>query len=61
MSTRNHKFTLKDKFYMEIPLDLSRSRHGLTGSNPSDNSKIEEEVKNEVISLTSSFPIYKNL
>jgi glycine hydroxymethyltransferase len=29
--------------------------------NPSDNRKIEEEVKNEVISLTSSFPIYKNL
>jgi glycine hydroxymethyltransferase len=29
--------------------------------NPDDNSKIEEEVKNEVIDLTSSFPIYKNL
>ena len=29
--------------------------------NPDDNSKIESEVKNEVISLTSSFPIYKNL
>ena len=29
--------------------------------NPTDNSKIENEVKNEVISLTSSFPIYKNL
>jgi len=29
--------------------------------NPTDNSKIEEEVKNEVIELTSSFPIYKNL
>ncbi len=29
--------------------------------NPSDNSKIEEEVRNEVIELTSSFPIYKNL
>ena len=29
--------------------------------NPNDNSKIESEVRNEVIALTSSFPIYKNL
>jgi len=29
--------------------------------NPEDNSKIEEEVKNEVIELCSKFPIYKNL
>ena len=29
--------------------------------NPDDNSKIESDVRNEVISLTSSFPIYKNL
>ena len=29
--------------------------------NPGDNSKIEEKVRNEVIDLTSSFPIYKNL
>ena len=29
--------------------------------NLEDNSKIEEEVRNEVIDLTSSFPIYKNL
>jgi glycine hydroxymethyltransferase len=29
--------------------------------NPSDNSVIENEVRNEVIELTSSFPIYKNL
>ena len=29
--------------------------------NPSDNSKVEEEVRKEVISLCSSFPIYKNL
>ena len=28
---------------------------------PNDNSKIEEEVKNEVVELTSFFPIYKNL
>jgi glycine hydroxymethyltransferase len=29
--------------------------------NHKDNSKVESEVKNEVIKLTSSFPIYKNL
>ena len=29
--------------------------------NHKDNSKTENEVKNEVIKLTSSFPIYKNL
>ncbi len=35
MSTKKDKFTLKDKFYMDIALDLAKSRHGLTGSNPS--------------------------
>ena len=39
---------------------ITKTIKGLS-QNPSDNSKIEEEVKNEVISLTSSFPIYKNL
>ena len=34
--------------------------NGLT-KNPDDNSKIENEVKKEVISLCSSFPIYKKL
>ena len=29
--------------------------------NPSDNSKIEEEVRNEVVDLCSKFPIYKHL
>ncbi len=29
--------------------------------NLNDNSKIENEVKKEVVSLCSSFPIYKNL
>ncbi len=29
--------------------------------NPSDNSKIENEVRNKVVSLCSSFPIYKHL
>ena len=29
--------------------------------NPNDNSKTEDEVRNEVVNLCSSFPIYKNL
>ncbi len=29
--------------------------------NPEDNSKVENEVRNEVVSLCSNFPIYKNL
>ena len=29
--------------------------------NPNDNSKVEEEVRKEVINLTTAFPIYKNL
>ncbi len=46
MSTKKDKFTLKDKFYMEIALDLARSRHGHTGSNPSVGCVI---VKNDKI------------
>ena len=46
MSTKKDKFTLKDKFYMEIALDLARSRHGLTGLNPSVGCVI---VKNDKI------------
>ena len=29
--------------------------------NPDDNSKVENEVRNEVVNLCSNFPIYKNL
>ena len=29
--------------------------------NPNDNSKIEEEVRKEVVDLCSNFPIYKHL
>ena len=61
MSTKKDNFSQKDKKYMKLALSLASARHGLTGINPSDNSKIENEVKNEVIDLTSSFPIYKNL
>jgi len=39
---------------------ITKTLKGLS-ENPTDNSRIENEVKNEVISLTSSFPIYKNL
>ena len=35
MSTKKDKFSLKDKFYMEIALKLANSRQGHTGSNPS--------------------------
>jgi len=39
---------------------ITKVINGLT-KNPDDNSKIENEVKKEVISLCSSFPIYKKL
>jgi glycine hydroxymethyltransferase len=39
---------------------ITKTIRGLS-ENPTDNSIIENEVKNEVIALTSSFPIYKNL
>ena len=46
MSTKKDKFSLKDKFYMEIALKLANSRQGLTGSNPSVGCVI---VKNDKI------------
>jgi len=46
MSTKKDKFSSKDKSYMEIALDLAKSRHGLTGSNPSVGCVI---VKNDKI------------
>ena len=49
MSTKKDKFSIKDKFYMELALDLARSREGLTGPNPSVGCVI---VKNdELISI----------
>jgi diaminohydroxyphosphoribosylaminopyrimidine deaminase / 5-amino-6-(5-phosphoribosylamino)uracil reductase len=35
MSTKKDKFSFKDKFYMELALDLAKVRQGLTGTNPS--------------------------
>ncbi len=49
MSTKKDKFTLRDKFYMEIALDLAKSRHGLTGSNPSVGCVIVK--KDKIISI----------
>ncbi len=46
MSTRKDKFSKKDKLYMNIALALAKSKHGLTGSNPSVGCVI---VKNDKI------------
>ena len=35
MSTKKDKFSIKDKLYMELALDLAKVREGHTGSNPS--------------------------
>ena len=35
MSTKKDKFSLKDKNYMRLALNLARARKGLTGENPS--------------------------
>ncbi len=54
MSTKKDKFSQKDKRYMKIALNLAKSKHGLTGSNPSVGCII---VKNDkIISVgTTSF------
>ena len=46
MSTKKDKFTLKDKLFMELALDIAKSREGHTGSNPSVGCVI---VKNDKI------------
>ena len=49
MSTKKDKFSIKDKIYMELALDLARAREGHTGTNPSVGCVI---VKNdEIISI----------
>ena len=35
MSTKKDKFSIKDKNYMKLAIDLARVRKGLTGENPS--------------------------
>ena len=51
-------FGLKE--FQKVGELITKVVKGLSES-PEDNSKIEEEVRNEVIELTSFFPIYKNL
>ena len=49
MSTKKDNFSFKDKFYMELALDLARAREGHTGTNPSVGCVI---VKNdEIVSI----------
>ena len=49
MSSKKDKFTLKDKNYMKLALNLASARKGLTGDNPSVGCLI---VKNDkVISI----------
>ena len=35
MSTKKDKFSIKDKNYMKLAINLARARKGLTGENPS--------------------------
>ena len=51
-------FGLKE--FQKVGELITKTVKGLS-SNPSDNSKVENEVRKEVISLCSTFPIYKNL
>ena len=48
--------------YIGVLIDdlITKTIKGLS-SNPNDNSKIEDEVRKEVVELCSNFPIYKNL
>ena len=46
MSTKKDNFTLKDRKYMQIAIDLAKARKGLTGENPSVGCLI---VKNDKI------------
>ncbi len=49
MSTKKDKFSSKEKLYMGIALNLARSRHGLTGPNPSVGCVIVK--KDKIISI----------
>ena len=49
MSTKRDKFSLKDKNYMRLALDLARARKGLTGDNPSVGCVITK--KDKIISI----------
>ena len=49
MSTRRDKFSLQDKNYMKLALNLARARKGLTGDNPSVGCVITK--KDKIISI----------
>ncbi len=49
MSTRKNKFKKEDKLFMNLALNLARSRHGLTGKNPSVGCVIVKN--NQIISI----------
>ena len=51
-------FGLKE--FQKVGELITKTIQGLSSS-PNDNSKVEEEVKSEVIKLCASFPIYKQL
>ena len=51
-------FGLKE--FQKVGELITKTIKGLS-SNPSDNSKVENEVRKEVVDLCSKFPIYKNL
>ena len=51
-------FGLKE--FQKVGELITKTVKGLS-SNPNDNSKIEDEVRKEVVDLCSKFPIYKNL
>ena len=49
MSTKKDKFTLKDKIFMRLALNLAKARKGLTGDNPSVGCVITKN--DEIISI----------
>ncbi len=51
-------FALKE--FQKVGELITKTVKGVS-SNPNDNSKIEDEVRKEVVELCSKFPIYKNL
>ena len=55
MSSKKNKFSKKDKLFMEIALNLAKSRQGLTGTNPSVGCVI---VKHDNIKVNNIFFIY---
>ena len=51
-------FSLKE--FEKVGQLITKVIDGLS-KNPNDNSKVEDEVRRQVVLLCSSFPIYKNL